>query len=614
MPPENTMDGLEEVSESVETVTIGNGNKDDHDVKPLPPTDEDAEEANAESAPSDNKDEAEAAQAISNGEKDGPGIGMRPPPSTETPEQVTTTETYEAPFDRKELPEGDDAHLVQSKAAVTAGLPDVADNKSNDDGNDDDDDHLNIHAVASQETWSEITERDKQISSEESIQVMDHAHSVIEKRLEAADPSQLNISKFEATLARFTNSEIELGRRIAWGNFADIYVISKFDTSTLPNNFKGCTDEQHRITEQMKREYNETLFFNDTDGVGSPSSLTNNRRFSSSTRSIDSRSSFSSQASTASTSDACYLVVKVLRAQLLINTQLYATGAADIITEGTLLASLKHPHIVSIMGRSVPSVEGFASGKRDSVFLILERLEGNLNDKIKDWVQQRRSPASSQANNPNNTSIGGISESDHGTATTGGGGFGSRIRAKTQQRRDSNMQIFRERVEIMKQLADAMTYLASHNIIHRDLKLSNVGIDHEGNVKLIDFGLAKILPKHDQQKDFFNLTGNTGSIRYMAPEIGRGEQYNLKADVYSFAILLYEVLNLGKVWQGLSVDDIRQRAHHRKQRPSISIFWPATLKDLLRNTWSDVPAARLSMEHIYTILSKYSAELSSASS
>jgi serine/threonine protein kinase len=384
------------------------------------------------------------------------------------------------------------------------------------------------NGVLPEETWS-ITKRDRPFPSESSIKVMDHAHIVLQKRLSEA-PDDLDIFKFETSLPRFTNSEIELGKRIAWGNFADIYLIDKFCSSRTA---KGCTEKQLEAAKEIKENT-------------PPGSL----------------------------------VVKILRAQLLMNASLYATGAADVLTEGTLLATLDHPHIVSIKGRSVASVEGFASGKRDSVFLILEKLEGNLLDRLEEWQQRAQK---------NRVYLNGV-----------------------RGKRDCRAAMIRERVELMAQLADAMTYLHERNIIHRDLKLSNIGIDTHGNVKLIDFGLAKILPPHKDERETFKLTGNTGSIRYMAPEIGRGDEYNLKADVYSFAILLYELLNLDTAWNGLQPDDIRQRAHHRKQRPLVSMFWPVPLRDLLKNTWSDVPAGRLSMKHVHTILSKYSHELSVA--
>jgi hypothetical protein len=98
----------------------------------------------------------------------------------------------------------------------------------------------------------------------------------------------------------------------------------------------------------------------------------------------------------------------------------------------------------------------------------------------------------------------------------------------------------------------------------------------------------------------------------MAPEVARGERYNLKADVYSFSILLYEVLNLHKAYDGLDPQEIIDRIHCKKQRPRVSLFWPAAMRDLLKSTWSDTPAARLPMKHVQAILVKEIEELNDA--
>jgi hypothetical protein len=95
----------------------------------------------------------------------------------------------------------------------------------------------------------------------------------------------------------------------------------------------------------------------------------------------------------------------------------------------------------------------------------------------------------------------------------------------------------------------------------------------------------------------------------MAPEVARGEPYNLKADVYSFAILLYEVLNLEKAFNGWQLRDISDRVHLKKQRPRPSLFWPAPLRELLKTTWSDIPADRLSMSRVHMILLKEEEDL-----
>jgi serine/threonine protein kinase len=374
--------------------------------------------------------------------------------------------------------------------------------------------------IPDSETWA-ITRRDVPLTNAAAIGAMDHAYTVLNDRL-AGKGENIDVKIFNKTLPRFMNSEIELGKRIAWGAFAEIYLIRKWNEA---KSVKACSPELLNTSSIIMQQT-------------SPEDL----------------------------------VIKVLRPTLLMNPDLYATGAADILTEATLLATLDHPHIVKIWGRSVSSVEGFASGKRDAFFLILERLECNLLDKLAFWKEKAN---------------------EHRIIKEG-------IREGRQYRARSIL----ERIGSMMQLADAMVYLHERNIIHRDLKLSNVTLDRKGKIKLIDFGLAKILPPHSSEKDTFKMTSNTGSIRYMAPEIARGEQYNLKADVFSFAILLYEVLNLDKVWNGLSADDIRSKVVIRKQRPLPSMFWPSGMRDLLKSTWSDNPAARLSMKHVRVVLEK----------
>ncbi|XP_027913081.1 integrin-linked protein kinase 1-like isoform X2 [Vigna unguiculata] len=94
-------------------------------------------------------------------------------------------------------------------------------------------------------------------------------------------------------------------------------------------------------------------------------------------------------------------------------------------------------------------------------------------------------------------------------------------------------------------IARGMAYL--HNepnvIIHRDLKprnvlLVNTSADH---LKVGDFGLSKLI-KVQSSHDVYKMTGETGSYRYMAPEVFKHRRYDKKVDVFSFAMILYEML------------------------------------------------------------------------
>jgi eukaryotic-like serine/threonine-protein kinase len=105
----------------------------------------------------------------------------------------------------------------------------------------------------------------------------------------------------------------------------------------------------------------------------------------------------------------------------------------------------------------------------------------------------------------------------------------------------------KETVRISRQIARGLTEAHAHGVIHRDLKPSNVmllpGRDGEELVKIVDFGIVKIIGDDSQEKEE-ELTQEgsfVGSPKYMAPEqINRGGKVDARTDVYSFGIILYQ--------------------------------------------------------------------------
>jgi len=127
-------------------------------------------------------------------------------------------------------------------------------------------------------------------------------------------------------------------------------------------------------------------------------------------------------------------------------------------------------------------------------------------------------------------------------------GYDTRIRDRRKRFWKRRQMSYVEVLTHSRCLADAMAYLQSRAktgsmILHRDLKPDNIAFTLAGELKLIDFGLAKELPNVKIEcDDVYAMSGETGSLRYMAPEVADNRPYNHKADVYSFGIILWEMV------------------------------------------------------------------------
>jgi len=95
---------------------------------------------------------------------------------------------------------------------------------------------------------------------------------------------------------------------------------------------------------------------------------------------------------------------------------------------------------------------------------------------------------------------------------------------------------------IIKQMGEALTYIHERGVIHRDIKPANILMTKDGNIVISDFGVAKLLAGHGN-----TTTGTiTGTPAYMSPEQALGQPIDHRADLYSMAVIIYEML-VGRV-------------------------------------------------------------------
>ena len=101
----------------------------------------------------------------------------------------------------------------------------------------------------------------------------------------------------------------------------------------------------------------------------------------------------------------------------------------------------------------------------------------------------------------------------------------------------------REIIKLMRKVCDAVQHAHQNGIIHRDLKPSNILVTSDGEPKVLDFGLAKVLGGTEGTSLELSLAGQLiGTPRYMAPEQVRGEAVDTRTDVYALGVILCELL------------------------------------------------------------------------
>ncbi|XP_031116153.1 serine/threonine-protein kinase STY46-like [Ipomoea triloba] len=148
-------------------------------------------------------------------------------------------------------------------------------------------------------------------------------------------------------------------------------------------------------------------------------------------------------------------------------------------------------------------------------------------------------------------------------------------------------QLLRFAIDVCK----GMEYLHQNNIIHRDLKTANLLIDEDKVVKVADFGVARFQSKEGV------MTAETGTYRWMAPEVINHQAYDQRADVFSFAIVLWELATAKVPYNTMTP---LQAAVGVRQglRPEIPTDSHPKLVELMQRSWKEGPSDRPSFSDL----------------
>jgi fyn-related kinase len=147
-------------------------------------------------------------------------------------------------------------------------------------------------------------------------------------------------------------------------------------------------------------------------------------------------------------------------------------------------------------------------------------------------------------------------------------------------------------IDMAAQVAAGMAYLELHNYIHRDLAARNILVGENNICKVADFGLARLIAD-----DEYNAhDGAKFPIKWTAPEAALYNRFSIKSDVWSFGVLLTELVTYGRIpYPGMSNAEVLQQLE-RGYRMPCPPNTPESLYQVMLDTWKKNPMERPTFE------------------
>ena len=155
----------------------------------------------------------------------------------------------------------------------------------------------------------------------------------------------------------------------------------------------------------------------------------------------------------------------------------------------------------------------------------------------------------------------------------------------------------RKSLDCAVQIANGLSAAHDAGVVHRDLKPENILLTRDGHIKILDFGLARMSASRTAAVAAETLTIHTepgvvmGTVGYMSPEQVRGKEADHRSDIFSFGVILYELLSGGRAFQGeTSVETMT--AILKQELPELSETVPPGVREVVHHCLDKDPGNR----------------------
>jgi len=238
-------------------------------------------------------------------------------------------------------------------------------------------------------------------------------------------------------------------------------------------------------------------------------------------------------------------------------------AAEDFMTETRLLMNLPpHRNVSQIYGLNKGGIDTLLESGRRGFFIITDRVRETLPERLSAWKAKKgyRNPST-----PSQT-----------------------------------IRRFAQRIEVALDIAAALKFLHETKLVYH-VRPDKIGFDAKGDVKLFQFG--QVRQEGSQQAQARSLTNSEDMnvLRYIAPEVLCKAPATTGSDVYSFGILLWEIMSLKTPYGGWDRATHLERCVQNHGRPPMNRQWPSACHELLQGTWD--PHLRLTMRKVKDKLS-----------